>query len=224
MKKITLNADGLWRNNPAFVQLLGLCPLLATSTTLVNGLAMGLATTMVLLLAALLVSALRQYIDHSIRLPLFMLIIAGAVTAVELLMQAYFYPLYLTLGLFIPLIVTNCMIIGRAEAFSSKNNLANACQDALMMGIGFTWVITLLGGIREILAKGTLFSGLDLLLGDDFAGVYIHVIAPQAFFLSALPAGAFIVFALLLAAKQWIDQARQARDKPINATEYKVSK
>lgn len=199
------NYSGLWQNNPAFVQLLGLCPLLATSSSLVNGLAMGLATTMVLLLSAALVSALRGYVQHSIRLPMFMLIIAGAVTTVELLMKAYLYPLYLTLGLFIPLIVTNCMIIGRAEAFSSKNTLSAACWDTLIMGLGFSWVIALLGATREILTKGTLFSGLDLLLGERFSDCYLSITEPNIFFLSALPAGAFIVFALMLAAKQWID-------------------
>lgn len=202
-----MNKDyrGLWQNNPAFVQLLGLCPLLATSTSLVNGLAMGLITTLVLLLSATLVAILRYQVDHSVRLPMFMLIIAGAVTAVELLMKAYFYPLYLTLGLFIPLIVTNCMIIGRAEAFSSKNSVPIACWDALTMGIGFSWVITVLGGVREILSKGTLFSGLDLLLGERFRETYITITDPQTFFLSALPAGAFIIFGLMLAVKQWID-------------------
>ncbi len=203
-----LKLSGLWENNPAFVQLLGLCPLLATSTTVVNGLAMGLATTMVLVISALLVASLRQQIDASVRLPTFMLIIAGAVTAVELLMKAYFYELYLALGIFIPLIVTNCMIIGRAEAFSSKHAIGDSLFDALIMGVGFTWVITLLGACREVLAKGTLFSGLDLLLGDAFRDTTIKLINPQAFLLAALPAGAFILFGLLLAVKQLIDNKR----------------
>lgn len=203
-----INLSGLWTNNPAFIQLLGLCPLLATSSTLVNGLAMGLATTIVLLLSALLVSLLRQHIQASVRLPTFMLIIAGSVTAVELLMKAYFYEIYLALGIFIPLIVTNCMIIGRAEAFASKNAVKNALFDALVMGTGFTWVIVVLGAIREILAKGTLFSGLNLLLGEGFTDTYITLLNPQAFLLAALPAGAFIIFGLMLAAKQWIDASR----------------
>lgn len=200
-----LNLSGLWQNNPAFVQLLGLCPLLATSTTLVNSLAMGIATTLVLLLSATLVSGFRHHIDASIRLPTFMLMIAGSVTAIELLMKAYFYELYLTLGIFIPLIVTNCMIIGRAEAFSSKNGLSNALLDACVMGIGFTWVMVVLGSIREVLVKGTLFSGLDILLGESFVDTYFHILEPQAFLLGALPAGAFIIFGLMLALKQWID-------------------
>lgn len=203
-----INLSGLWTNNPAFIQLLGLCPLLATSSTLVNGLAMGLATTIVLLLSALLVSLLRQHIQASVRLPTFMLIIAGSVTAVELLMKAYFYEIYLALGIFIPLIVTNCMIIGRAEAFASKNAVKNALFDALVMGTGFTWVIVVLGAIREILAKGTLFSGLNLLLGEGFTDTYITLLNPQAFLIAALPAGAFIIFGLMLAAKQWIDASR----------------
>lgn len=200
-----INLSGLWHNNPAFVQLLGLCPLLATSSTLVNSLTMGLATLIILLLAALLVSLLRHHIQPSVRLPTFMLIIAGSVTAVELLMKAYFYELYLALGIFIPLIVTNCMIIGRAEAFSAKNTVKHALLDAFVMGIGFTWVIVVLGAIREILTKGTLFSGLNQLLGEGFADNYITLVNPQLFLLTALPAGAFIVFGLLLAAKQWID-------------------
>ncbi|PIE42409.1 MAG: electron transport complex subunit RsxE [Gammaproteobacteria bacterium] len=201
--------SGLWRNNPAFVQLLGLCPLLATSTTIINGLAMGMATTIVLLLSALLVSLSRHRIDTSIRLPAFMLIIAGSVTAVELLMKAYFYELYLALGIFIPLIVTNCIIIGRAEAFSSKHPIRDSLFDALVMGIGFTWVIALLGGIREVLAKGTLFSGLNLLLGDDFSQTYMTILDTRVFLLAAFPAGAFIVFGLLLVVKQLIDHIRQ---------------
>ncbi len=203
-----INLSGLWQNNPAFVQLLGLCPLLATSTTLVNGLAMGLATTIVLLLSALLVSSLRHRIDASVRLPTFMLIIAGSVTAVELLMKAYFYELYLALGIFIPLIVTNCIIIGRAEAFSSKHPVRDSLFDALMMGMGFTWVIVVLGAVREVLAKGTLFSGLNMLFGEGFAHTYIQIFEPQFFLLAALPAGAFIVFGLMLAIKQWIDHKR----------------
>lgn len=203
------NLSGLWRNNPAFVQLLGLCPLLATSTSFVNGLAMGLATTLVLLLSALLVSTLRQQIDTSVRLPTFMLIIAGSVTVVELLMKAFLYELYLALGLFIPLIVTNCAIIGRAEAFSSKNTLRDSLWDALVMGTGFTWVIVVLGTIREILTKGTLFSGLDRLLGESFSQSYLTLIEPQTFLLATLPAGAFIVFGLMLAVKQWIDHLIQ---------------
>ncbi len=200
-----LNLSGLWKNNPAFVQLLGLCPLLATSTTFVNGLAMGLATMIVLLLSALLVSLFRNNIQASVRLPTFMLIIAGSVTAVELLMKAYFYELYLALGIFIPLIVTNCIIIGRAEAFSSKHKLKDSLIDALVMGVGFTWVIVVLGSIREILTKGTLFSGLNMLLGEKFSETALQITNPQTFLLAALPAGAFILFGLMLAAKQWID-------------------
>ncbi len=200
-----INLSGLWKNNPAFVQLLGLCPLLATSTTVVNGLAMGMATTIVLLLSALLVSSLRNHIQESVRLPTFMLIIAGSVTAVELLMKAYLYELYLALGIFIPLIVTNCIIIGRAEAFSSKHPVRDSLLDALIMGIGFTWVIVVLGAIREVLAKGTLFSGLNMLLGESFTDTYIRLLDPQVFLLAALPAGAFMVFGLMLAVKQWID-------------------
>ncbi len=203
---MTFNLSGLWKNNPAFVQLLGLCPLLATSTTLVNGVVMGIATTMVLLLSAALVSTSRQHIDASVRLPTFMLIIAGSVTVVELLMKAFLYELYLALGIFIPLIVTNCVIIGRAEAFSAKHSLRESLWDAFIMGMGFTWVIAVLGAIREVLSKGTLFSGLNLLFGEGFTHVKWTILEPQTFLLTSLPAGAFIVFGLMLAAKQWLDE------------------
>ncbi len=200
-----INTSGLWSNNPAFVQLLGLCPLLATSNTLVNGLSMGLATTIVLLLSAVFISKFREVIPSSVRLPTFMLIIAGSVTFIELIMKAYFYELFIALGIFIPLIVTNCIIIARAEAFASKNSVKDSILDALIMGAGFSWVLLLLGGIREILAKGTLFSGLNTILGDSFIDTKIQIIEPHAFLLAALPAGAFMALGFLIAIKQAID-------------------
>lgn len=186
------------------MQLLGLCPLLATSNNLVNGLTMGLATTLVLCVSALLVSQFRKQIPKRLRLACFMLIIAGAVTAVELLMRAFFYDIYLRLGLFIPLIVTNCAIIGRAESFASRNGKQAAFYDALFMGLGFTWVISLLGALREWLTQGSLLRGLDLLLGKNFTQTFIQLPSPNIL-LAALPAGAFILFALIIALKQYID-------------------
>ncbi len=152
-----LVGDGLWTNNQALVALLGLCPLLATTTSATNGLGMGLATTAVLVLANVTVSLIRNLVRPEVRLPVFVLVIASFVTAVELAMQAYFYALYQVLGLFIPLIVTNCLIIGRAEAFASKNRVDRALLDGIAMGIGFTLALTALGALRELIGQGTLF-------------------------------------------------------------------
>ncbi|WP_200386893.1 electron transport complex subunit E [Thiocapsa imhoffii] len=202
--------DGLWSNNQALVALLGLCPLLAVTTSATNGLGMGLATTAVLVLSNVTVSLIRHLVRPEVRLPVFVLVIASFVTTVELSMQAYFYDLYLVLGLFIPLIVTNCAIIGRAEAFASKNRVDRALLDAIAMGIGFTLVLVALGGMREFAGQGTLFyqanlllgdaaSQLSLSLGDDFQGALIAI----------LPPGAFIGLGLLIALKNLVDQRVQ---------------
>ncbi|HIG36955.1 MAG TPA: electron transport complex subunit E, partial [Oceanospirillaceae bacterium] len=143
--------DGLWNNNPALVQLLGLCPLLAVTGSVVNALGLGFATLMVLVGSNLLVSLIRNKVADDIRLPVFVMIIAALVTIAELTMQALTYELYQILGIFIPLIVTNCAIIGRAEAFASKNGPLASAYDGLMMGLGFTAVLVILGGMREIL-------------------------------------------------------------------------
>jgi len=198
--------NGLWKNNQAFVALLGLCPLLAVSNTVINGLALGLATTLTLALSNSSISLVRHTIQPEIRLPLFVLIIAGIVTIIELLMHAYFYELYKTLGIFIPLIVTNCAIIGRAEVFASKNNVLPSLVDGLAMGVGFSFALVLLGSIREILSSGRLFSQANLLFGDvasqweiillnDYSGVLI----------AALPAGSFIGLGLLIALKNSLE-------------------
>ena len=162
--------DGLWTNNHALVALLGLCPLLAVSNTLINGLGLGLATTFVLVLSNTSVSLIRNWVRPEIRLPVFVLIIASFVTTVELVMNAYFHGLHKVLGIFIPLIVTNCAIIGRAEAFASKNRLDRAVVDGLAMGIGFTLVLVALGGLRELLGQGTLFSQAHLMFGEAARG------------------------------------------------------
>jgi len=208
--------DGLWGNNQALVALLGLCPLLATTTSATNGLGMGLATTAVLALSNVTVSLIRNLVRPEVRLPVFVLVIASFVTIVELTMQAYFYNLYLVLGLFIPLIVVNCTIIGRAEAFASKNRVDRALVDALAMGIGSTLVLMTLGGLRELVGQGTLFNQAHLLLGEAARGLTVKL--GEGFhgaLIAILPPGAFIGLGLLIALKNLIDQrARHAVRRP----------
>ena len=196
--------DGLWNNNPGLVQLLGLCPLLAVTTSTVNGLGMGIATTAVLTGSNLIVAAIRGVVKPEIRIPVFVLVIAALVTAVELAMNAWFHELYRVLGIFIPLIVTNCMIIGRAEAFASRNGPLLAIVDGLMMGAGFTAVLVFLGSAREILGQGTLLSGAHMMFGGD-ADLTIHLV-DGGFLLALLPPGAFIGLGLLVALKNSIDR------------------
>jgi len=199
--------NGLWDNNQAFVALLGLCPLLAVSNTLINGLVLGLATTLTLVLSNSVVSLVRHQVGGEIRLPVFVLIIASIVTAIELIMNAYFYELYLILGIFIPLIVTNCSIIGRAEAFASRNPIGASFVDGLGMGLGFTAALVILGAIREVLGSGTLFANAELMFGDAAKGMVIQVISDyEGFLLAILPPGAFIGLGLLIALKNVIDK------------------
>lgn len=207
-----LVGEGLWTNNQALVALLGLCPLLATTTSASNGLGMGLATTTVLALSSMTVSLIRNLVRPEVRLPVFVLVIASFVTAVELTMQAYFYELYLVLGLFIPLIVTNCTIIGRAEAFASKNAVDKALVDALAMGVGFTLVLTTLGGMRELMGQGTLFHQAHLLFGEPARGLTL-TLGPEfkGALVAILPPGAFIGLGLLIALKNLIDQRLRRR-------------
>jgi electron transport complex protein RnfE len=208
--------DGLWGNNQALVAMLGLCPLLATTTSATNGLGMGLATTAVLALSNVTVSLIRNLVRPEVRLPVFVLVIASFVTIVELTMQAYFYNLYLVLGLFIPLIVVNCTIIGRAEAFASKNRVDRALVDALAMGIGSTLVLTTLGGLRELVGQGTLFNQAHLLLGEAARGLTVKLGEDfHGALIAILPPGAFIGLGLLIALKNLIDQrARHAVRRP----------
>jgi electron transport complex protein RnfE len=204
--------DGLWNNNQALVALLGLCPLLAVTSTAINGLGLGLATTAVLVASNGTVSLIRNLVRPEVRLPVFVLVIASFVTAVELSMQAWFYDLYKILGIFIPLIVTNCAIIGRAEAFASKNRLDRAVIDALAMGIGFTLVLVALGGLRELLGQGTLFSQAHLMFGEAARGFAISLGADfNGALLAILPPGAFLGLGLLLALKNVIDKRLERR-------------
>ncbi len=198
--------NGLWKNNPALVQLLGLCPLLAVTASVVNALGLAVATLFVLVISNLCVSLIRNVVTDSIRLPAFVLIIAAAVTGTELLMQAYAYELYQILGIFLPLITTNCVILGRADAFAAKNRVLPAVADGVMMGLGFGLVLVVLGAIRKLLGTGALFANMDLLLGPA-AQSWTLVIAQDypGLLLAILPPGAFIITGLLIAGKNVID-------------------
>lgn len=213
-----LAQQGLWKNNVGLVQLIGLCPLLATSTSVINGLGLGLATTMILIGSNLLVSLFRAVIPPAVRIPIFVLIIASMVTSIDLTMKAFFYGLYQVLGIFIPLIVVNCAVIGRAEAFASKNREDLAVIDGLFTGLGFTGVLVLLGGMRELLGHGTLLAHADLMFGAAGAWLQITLIEDyRGFLLAVLPPGAFIGLALLIAAKNALEQ-RLAQSRPAPVT------
>ena len=201
-----LTIQGLWKNNPGLVQLLGLCPLLAVTGTVTNALGLGLATLFVLIGSNLTVSLVRQWVPKEVRIPIFVLIIATFVTCIQLLMNAYTYGIYQSLGIFLPLIVTNCAIIGRAEAYASKNPAKQAAFDGLMMGLGFALVLVVLGAIREVLGQGTLFDGAELLLGEWATVLRIEVMTVDSqFLLAILPPGAFITMGFLIAMKNAID-------------------
>jgi electron transport complex protein RnfE len=206
----TILADGIWRQNTGLVVLLGLCPLLAVSNTVINGLALGLATMLTLMVPNLSVSLMRSLLRPEIRIPAFVLIIASVVTVIELLMHAFFYDLYLVLGIFIPLIVTNCAIIGRAEAFASRNTPVLSLLDGFATGMGFCISLVLLGALRELAGRGTLFAGANNLFGEWAEQLTLTVIPEYSgFLLAMLPPGAFIGLALLIAARNaW--QSRQA--------------
>lgn len=207
-----LALQGLWKNNPGLVQLLGLCPLLAVTATVTNALGLGLATLLVLVCSNATVSAIRHWVPKEIRIPIFVLIIAAFVTCVQLLMNAFTYGVYQSLGIFLPLIVTNCAIIGRAEAYASKNPISQASFDGLMMGLGFALVLLLLGAIREVLGQGTLFDGAHLLLGDWAKVLRIEVMhLDSQFLLAILPPGAFIAMGFIIALKNVIDDKIKQR-------------
>jgi len=204
--------DGLWTNNPALVQLLGLCPLLAVTSTVINGLGLGIATLLVLTGSNVIVSLIRNIVSNEIRIPVFVLVIAALVTTVELTLSAYFHPLYKTLGIFIPLIVTNCAIIGRAESFASKNSVFDSLLDGLTMGLGFTAVLVVLGGIRELLGHGTLLADAHLMFGDAATNLTITFSEDYpGFLLAVLPPGAFIGLGLIIAIKNKIDRRSTQR-------------
>jgi len=221
-REITVN--GLWKNNPAIVQLLGLCPLLAVTASVVNALSLGIASVLVLIGSNFAVSLFRNFIPKAVRLPIYVMIIAALVTSIELAMQALTYELYLILGIFIPLIVTNCIIMGRAEAFAAKNSVSASVYDGFIMGVGFTVVLILLGALREILGAGTLFADMHLLFGDIANNWKIVIFEDYVGFLFAiLPPGAFVGLGLLIALKNLFDQniaerkeQQKTQPQPIN--------
>ena len=206
--------NGLWKNNPGLVQLLGLCPLLGVSNSMVNALGMGLATAIVLAASNAAVALIRNQVTDAVRLPVFVMIIAALTTCIELLMQAFTYELYQILGIFIPLITTNCIILGRAEAFAAKNNVAHATFDGLMMGSGFGLVMLAIGSVRELLGTGALFGNMQLLFGPIATHWQLTVFHNYpGFLLAILPPGAFLVLGLLIALKNRIDEVAAERAK-----------
>jgi Na+-translocating ferredoxin:NAD+ oxidoreductase subunit E len=215
----TIAKDGLWDNNIIFVQALGLCPLLAVTGTASNGLGMGLATTVVLAASGLCIAVLRGIITPQVRIPVFVLIIAVLVTMVDMAMNAWVHDLHKVLGLFIPLIVTNCAILGRAESFASRNQVLPSIMDGLMMGLGFTLALMILGATREIIGSGTLFANASLLLGS-WAHHLEMVLIPdyKGFLLIILPPGGFLVLGFLLAGKRILDKRLAERQQPVLAT------
>jgi len=206
-----LTWQGLWKNNPGLVQLLGLCPLLAVTSTLTNALGMGFATMAVLIGSNATVSLVRQWVPKEIRIPIFVMIIAGFVTCISLLFNAYAHGLYQSLGIFLPLIVTNCVIIGRAEAFASKNLLLPSIYDGFIMGLGFSVVLILLGTVREVLGQGTLFDGAQLLLGDWAVSLRVEILEiDQSFLFIMLPPGAFVAMGFIIALKNALNSRVEA--------------
>ncbi len=204
--------NGLWKQNAILAQLLGLCPLLAVSSNMVNAVSLGLATILVMGLANFAVALLRGFIPYEIRIPVFVLIIAALVTVVDLLFNAFLHDLYLVLGIFIPLIVTNCIVLARVEAFAAKNTVGLSIFDGVVMGVGFVWVIGLLGAIREFIGQGSLFSGIEMI----FPGATAWQILPEdypGFLLAMLPPGAFFILGLMIASRNWLDHRANERAK-----------
>jgi electron transport complex protein RnfE len=227
-REISLN--GLWKNNPAIVQLLGLCPLLAVTGSVINAIGMGLATMMVLVISNSCVSMIRHFATDAIRLPAFVMIIAAAVTCIELLMQAFAYELFTILGIFLPLITTNCAILGRADAFACKNKLLPSAADGFLMGLGFAAVLIALGAMREIIGTGAIFANMDLLFGEGAKQWKIVLFADYTSVLVAvLPPGAFIFTGLIIALKNIIDaqiekrQAAKLSDHPKESRRVRVT-
>ncbi|MGE6529164.1 electron transport complex subunit E [Pseudomonas sp. NPDC077382] len=213
-----LSVNGLWKNNPALVQLLGLCPLLGVSNSAVNALGLGLATALVLICSNVGVSLVRGVVNTAVRLPAFVMIIAALTTCIELLMQAYTYELYQILGIFIPLITTNCVILGRADGFAAKHNPFIAGFDGLLMGLGFALVLVVLGGVRELVGTGAVFANMHLLFGPIASDWQLTLFSDyKGFLLAILPPGAFIVLGLLIALKNRIDEHLAERAKATQA-------
>lgn len=203
-----ISTNGLWKQNPAAVQLLGLCPTLAVTSTAVNGLSLGLATALVMAASNGAISPVRKLIPSEIRVPVFILVIASLVTVIDLSINAFAHPLHKVLGIFIPLIVVNCIVLARVESFAAKNAPVPSIVDGLMMGLGLTMVLGILGGMREIIGKGTLFSGLDLAFGPA-AKQFVLTVIPDyhGFLLAVLPPGAFLGLGAIIAVRNWVEIA-----------------
>ncbi|MFL0804313.1 MAG: electron transport complex subunit E [Agarilytica sp.] len=221
-----ISANGLWKNNPALVQLLGLCPLLAVTGSIVNALGLGLATMLVLVGSNVAVSIIRNSVSDAVKLPAFVMIIASFTTCTELLMQAFTYELYQILGIFIPLIVTNCAILGRADAFACKNKLLPSAVDGFMMGLGFLLVLLAIGTIREIIGSGTLFSNMHLIFGESARSWELNLFGQnyRGFLVAILPPGAFLVAGLLIAIKNMVDTGLLRRQKAQQSKPVKGAK
>jgi electron transport complex protein RnfE len=209
--------NGLWKQNPGLVQLLGLCPILAVSTSMVNAVSLGLATILVMAVANLAIASLRNFIPYEIRIPVFILVIAALVTMVDLSFNAWLHELYLVLGIFIPLIVTNCIVLARVEAYAAKNDPISSTIDGLMMGLGLVWVLAVLGSVRELVGSGMLFTGIDMVF-PGLSPIRVFGEDYPDFLIAILPPGAFFALGCLIALFNWINAraaARaQARPKP----------
>lgn len=211
----SIAANGIWKQNTSLVQILGLCPLLAVTTNAVNGIMLSLATIIVMAMSNFAVASLRNFIPHEIRIPVFILIVAALVTVIDLLFNAKLHELYLVLGIFIPLIVTNCIVLARVEAFAGKNPPLQSTFDGVFMGIGMLWTLALLGALRELIGNGTLLDGIDMV----FPSLQPIQLLPESypgFLLALLPPGAFILLGCLIAWKNWLNAraAVRAQTKP----------
>jgi electron transport complex protein RnfE len=215
-----ISKESLWDNNIVFAQILGLCPTMAVTSSATNGLGMGLATTAVLLTSNMIISSIRHIVSEEVRIPVYIVIIATLVTLVDVSMNAWAHDLYKVLGLYIALIVANCAVLGRAEAFAAKNPVLPSAMDGLMMGLGFTFALTTIGAVREILGAGTLFADAHLLMGQAFSFMELKIIPNyKGFLLMILPPGGFLVLGFLIAGKRVIDRNRAERAAAVPVAE-----
>lgn len=219
-----ITRDSLWSNNIVFAQTLGLCPTMAVTSTATNGLGMGLATTAVLVASNMLISSIRHAVSEEVRIPVYIVIIATLVTLVDVSINAWAHDLYKVLGLYIALIVANCAVLGRAEAYAAKNPILPSGMDGLMMGLGFTFALTTIGAVREILGTGTLFADAHLLLGPAFSFMELKLIPDyKGFLLMILPPGGFLAVGFLIAAKRIIDRRSASIAEPVQVAAPAVS-
>jgi len=214
-----LMREGLWSKNVVFAQLLAMCPAMAVTGSATNGLGMGLATTAVLVVSNALISSVRNFVSNDVRIPVFVVLIATLVTLVDMSLNAWLHDLYKVLGLFIALIVVNCAILGRAEAYASRSPVLASAVDGLAMGLGFTFALTLIGAVREVLGSGTLFANAHLLLGEAFAFLELRLIPDyKGVLLMILPPGGFLALGFLLAAKRVLESRLAARQASTGAS------